>query len=492
MYWLSGKNMSIDTKIHLLKKRRTKIVATLGPSSKEPEMIRKLIQAGVNVFRLNMSHGDHDFHRTAYNHIRTIAEELKLPVAILADLCGPKIRTGKFRDGQIDLITNSKVTVTTRDVIGEPGLVPSQYTALAEDVKPGNRILLNDGALELSVDSVAGTEITCTVVHGGILKNHKGINLPGVNVSAPSLTEKDRVDAEFVLDLGVDFVALSFVRTADDVSELKSLIKKSGKDVAVIAKIEKPEALQNASEILDVADGIMVARGDLGVELKPEEVPIAQSQLIDLAKAKFKPVIVATQMLESMIENARPTRAEVTDISYAVTLGTDAVMLSAETAAGAFPIEAVNMMDRIARQTESYLWQNGAYGNPTNNSKASLPISIWDAISDTSAILARDLMVRAILVISQSGMSAATMSSARPAAPVVVITGHPHICRRMALFWSIIPVLSEDAGSMNPNELARHVALELKLAGKGEYVLMVRGFHSNPEQNIPSVTVLTV
>lgn len=481
--------MSIDTKIHLLKKRRTKIVATLGPSTKEPAMIRKLIQTGVNVFRLNMSHGDHDFHRTTYNHIRTIADELKLPIAILADLCGPKIRTGNFRDGQIELINNSKITVTTRDVIGEPGLVPSQYAALAEDVKPGDRILLNDGALELSVDSVKGTEITCTVIHGGILKNHKGINLPGVNVSAPSMTEKDRVDAEFVLDLGVDFIALSFVRTADDVSELKSIIKKSGKDVAVIAKIEKPEALQNASAILDVADGIMVARGDLGVELNPEEVPVAQSQLIDLAKSKFKPVIVATQMLESMIEHARPTRAEVTDISYAVTLGTDAVMLSAETAAGAFPVEAVNMMDRIARQTESYLWQSGAYGNP---GKSKAPVSIWDAISDTSAIMAKDLMVRAILVISQSGMSAATMSSARPAAPVIAITGLPHICRRMALYWSIIPVLSEDAGSKNPNELARQVAMDLKLAEKGEYVLMVRGFHSNPEQNIPSVTVLTV
>ena len=481
--------MSIDTKIHLLKKRRTKIVATLGPSTKEPAMIRKLIQTGVNVFRLNMSHGDHDFHRTTYNHIRTIADELKLPIAVLADLCGPKIRTGNFRDGQIELINNSKITVTTRDVIGEPGLVPSQYSALAEDVKPGNRILLNDGALELSVDSVSGTEIVCTVIHGGILKNHKGINLPGVNVSAPSLTEKDRVDAEFALNLGVDFIALSFVRTADDVSELKSIIKKSGKDVSVIAKIEKPEALQNASAILDVADGIMVARGDLGVELNPEEVPVAQSQLIDLAKSKFKPVIVATQMLESMIEHARPTRAEVTDISYAVTLGTDAVMLSAETAAGAFPVEAVNMMDRIARQTESYLWQSGAYGNP---GKSNAPISIWDAISDTSAVLAKDLMVRAILVISQSGMSAATMSSARPAAPVIAITGLPHICRRMALYWSIIPVLSEDAGSKNPNDLARQVALDLKLAEKGEYVLMIRGFHSNPEQNIPSVTVLTV
>ncbi len=483
--------MGINTKVHLLKRRRTKIVATLGPSSNQPAMIKKLLQAGVNVFRLNMSHGEHESHRTTYKHIRTIADELKLPVAILADLCGPKIRAGKFRDGAIELEDNSTVTVTTRDVMGEPGLIPSQYHALADDVEPGNRILLNDGALELRVTGIKGTEINCTVVHGGTLKNHKGINLPGVNVSAPSMTEKDHIDAEFVLGLGVDFIALSFVRSATDIKALKKQIQESGKDVAIIAKIEKPEALQNASEILDIADGIMVARGDLGVELNPEEVPVAQSQLIDLAKSKFKPVIVATQMLESMIENARPTRAEVTDISYAVTLGADAVMLSAETAAGAFPLEAVQMMDRIARQTESYLWKTGTYGNPMS-SKPAAPISIWDAISDTTAVLTRDLMVRAVLVISQSGMSAATMSSARPAAPVIAITGRPHICRRMALYWSIIPVLMEEAEQINPNDLARQVARELQLAGPGELVLMVRGFHSKPELNTPTVTVITV
>jgi pyruvate kinase len=483
--------MGINTKVHLLKKRRTKIVATLGPASNAPATIKKLIQAGVSVFRLNMSHGDHEFHRACFGHIRHIADELHLPIAVLVDLCGPKIRTGKFRDGQITLEDNTKVTVTTRDVPGEPGLIPSQYAALANDVKIKDRILLNDGALELVVDSVSGTEITCTVVHGGVLKNHKGINLPGVSVSAPSLTEKDRKDAGFALELGVDFVALSFVRTAADIQELKSLIMKKSKDVAIIAKIEKPEALVNASEILDIADGIMVARGDLGVELNPEEVPVAQSQLIDLAKAKFKPVIVATQMLESMIENARPTRAEVTDISYAVTLGADAVMLSAETAAGAFPLEAVKMMDRIARQTESYLWKTGAYGNPVGN-KRSVPVTIWDAISDTTATLTRDLMVRAVLVISHSGMSAATMSSARPAAPVVAITEHTHICRRLALYWSIIPVLAQDAGSIDPEKLARRVGQELQLAGKGEYILLVRGFHSNPEHNMPSVTVLTI
>ena len=483
--------MAIETSIHLLKKRRTKIVATLGPATQEPGTIRQLIEAGVNVFRLNMSHGDHGFHRDCYGHIRRIAEELGRPVGVLVDLCGPKIRTGTFRDGQITLTDNSKVIVTTRDVPGEPGLIPSHYRALAEDVRPGNRILLNDGALELSVASVSGTEITCTVIHGGVLKDHKGINLPGVNVSAPSLTEKDRVDAAFALDLGADFLALSFVRTATDVRELRSLVSSKNKSVCIIAKIEKPEALRNSSEIIEVADGIMVARGDLGVELLPEQVPVAQSQLIDLAKARFKPVIVATQMLESMIEHARPTRAEVTDISYAVTLGTDAVMLSAETATGAYPVDAVRMMDRIARQTEAYLWKTGAYGN-ISTTKPVPPLSIWDAISETTAQLARDLMVRAVLVLSRSGVSAATMSSARPAAPVVAITGLPHICRRMTLLWSVIPVLRDDADKLEPNELARSVARDLQLANKGEYVLLVRGFHSDPELNIPSVTVVTV
>ena len=485
------KKIAIVTDVHLLKNRRTKIIATIGPSSRDPEMIRRLIQAGVNVFRLNMSHGDHGSHETAYRHIRTIAAELGRPIAVLADLCGPKIRTGKFIDGQITLKKNAGVTVTTRDIIGGEDLIPSQYTALAGDVRKNDRILLNDGAIELTVDSVSGTEIRCTVMHGGVLKDHKGINLPGVNVSAPSLTEKDREDTRFALELGVDFLALSFVRRASDVGELKALVPRSGKPVAVIAKIEKPEALDDADAILEAADGIMVARGDLGVELRPEQVPVAQNQLIDLARSKFKPVIVATQMLESMIENARPTRAEVTDISNAVTRGTDAVMLSAETAAGAFPVEAVRMMDRIARQTESYLWSTGYY-DVNVKTGTEIPVSIWDAVSEATAQLANDLMVRAVVVISQSGVSAATMSSARPAAPVVAITGHEHICRRMALFWSVIPVLSKEAGTVNPNKLARRVARQLKLASKGQFILLVRGFHSDPAKNTPSVTILTV
>ncbi len=484
--------MSIITQINLLKKRRTKIIATLGPASSEPEQIRKLIIAGVNVFRQNMSHGDHDYHSKTYKLIREIANDLKQPIAILADLCGPKIRTGKFKNGSIELIDNSTVIVTTRDVEGNPGLIPSQYAALASDVEPGDRVLLADGTLELEVDKIEDTEITCTVIYGGILGNHKGINLPGVKVSAPSLTEKDKKDAKFALDLGVDFLALSFVRSASDINDLRTLINAHDNDANIIAKIEKPEALDDASSILEAADGIMVARGDLGVELNPEQVPVAQHQLIDLARKKFKPVIVATQMLESMIENARPTRAEVTDVAYAVTLGTDAIMLSGETAVGAFPVDAVKMMDRIARQTESYLWSHHAYGGKVSDKPSNIAIPIWDAVANSMAQLAHDLKVHAVVVISQSGMSAATMSSARPAAPVVAITGRADVCRKMALLWSVVPVLSDDAGKTNPNELAKKIVADEGLALAGEQVLLIRGFHGEKNLNTPSVTVLTI
>ncbi|MBI1732319.1 MAG: pyruvate kinase [Gammaproteobacteria bacterium] len=483
--------MSIVTQVDLLKMRRTKIVATVGPASSDPAVLAQLIDAGVNVFRLNMSHGNYDFHTNVYRHIRKLGEEKGTIIAILADLCGPKIRVGTFPGGKIKLESGAAVKVTTRDVEGHAGLIPSQYSGLAGDVKPGDRILLDDGALELKVSAVHGTDVHCKVVQGGVLKDKKGMNLPGVKVSAPSLTEKDRDDAIFALELGVDFLALSFVRRAADIMELRELIWEQNGTAAVIAKIEKPEALAEISRILDVADGIMVARGDLGVELPPEQVPVAQSQLIEMARTKFKPVIVATQMLESMIVSARPTRAEVTDISHAVTLGTDAVMLSAETASGAHPVAAVRMMDRIARQTESYLWRSGHYGTFTAHSLTP-PLPIWGVMANATSHMSKDLMARAVLVISQSGMSASTVCSARPAAPVVGITRSPEACRRMALMWSVIPILAQEAGIKNPNALAQRVAQELGLAEKGQYVLLVRGFSSNPELNTPSVTALVV
>ncbi len=483
--------MSIVTEIDLLAYRRTKIVATLGPASCAPETLRALLEAGVDVVRLNMSHGDHAFHARLIDATREAAAAVGRHVGILADLCGPKIRTGRFPDGPVELVAGDRVTVTTRDVPGDRSLIPSQYAALAEDVRPGNRILLADGALELRVETVAAGEIRCTVVHGGRLGDYKGINLPGVTISAPSLTDKDRRDARFALEHGVDFLALSFVRCAADLDALRGLLPDNGKGPHVIAKIEKSEALAAAREILAAADGIMVARGDLGVELNPEQVPLVQHQLIDMARAANKPVIVATQMLESMITEARPTRAEVTDVAHAVALGTDAVMLSAETAAGAHPLEAVQIMGRICKQTEAYLWHRGGQFAAAPDRRPAAPIPYGDAVADAAAQLTADLRARAVLILSHGGMSAATMTAARPAAPVVTITGDASVCRRMNLLWGAIPVLADDVGVSNPNVIARRVARDLGLAEPGQYILLVRGFHADPALNTPSITLLS-
>lgn len=485
--------MSINTQINLLKKRRTKIIATLGPASSDPDNIRALIKAGVNLFRQNMSHGDHTYHQQVYAQIRQIAQEEDQTIGILADLCGPKIRTGKFKNGFIELKNNSTVIITTRAVEGEAGLIPSQYTALANDVKTGDSILLADGLLELKVDEIKATEISCTVIHGGKLSDYKGINLPGVTISAPSLTEKDKADAALALELGVDFIALSFVRSAIDIKNLRALIDANHHCVQVIAKIEKPEALTEIDAIIDAVDGIMVARGDLGVELSPEQVPVVQHRLIDLARKQCKPVIVATQMLESMIKNARPTRAEVTDVAHAVTLGTDAIMLSGETAVGDFPIAAVQMMDKIARQTESYLWShNNTYQEKMTEPLPVTPLPIWKAVANSMAQLAQDLKTRAVIVISDTGMSAATMSSVRPSAPIIAITNQTDICRKMMLIWGIIPILVNDIDHQDINELARAIACKENIATSGETILLVRGFHQDKHLNIPSVTVLTL
>ncbi|XOV88498.1 MAG: pyruvate kinase [Pseudomonadota bacterium] len=482
--------MTIVTRFDLLKNRRTKIVATIGPASAAREMCQQLIEAGVNVFRLNMSHGDQETHRAAYRNIREAAAGLRLPVAVMADLCGPKIRTGKFEGGSVTLQDGALVTVTTRDVMGTAGLIPSQYEALADDVAPGNDILLADGLLTLRVLAVTGTEITCEVVHGGVLADHKGINLPGVSVSAPSLTAKDIDDAAFAASLGVDYIALSFVRAATDIAGLRELLAGQDSQPQIIAKIEKPEALENADAILAESDGIMVARGDLGVELPPEEVPVAQDELIELARDHGKPVIVATQMLESMITHARPTRAEVTDVSHAVMMGTDAVMLSGETAVGAFPVEAVRIMDRVAKQTEAHLWSRGRYGVARGD--LAPPVPVWNVMANATAHISRDLMARGVIVISRSGTSAATVSTARPAAPVVGITSEPRVYQRMALLWGLIPLLVDDAEATAPTDLARQVAAELGLGVAGQYVLLLRGFHDDPQLNAPSVTVITL
>ncbi|MGR8918083.1 MAG: pyruvate kinase [Gammaproteobacteria bacterium] len=482
--------MAIVTELDLLKYRRTKIVATIGPASDTPAMVRALIGAGVNVFRVNMSHGTHEAHAAAIANIRGVAAELGQPTAILADLCGPKIRTGRFADGPVMLEAGARVTITVADVPGTAELIPSQYAALPRDVSVGDRVLLNDGAAELVVEAIAGEEVITRVVAGGPVGDHKGINLPGTAVSAPSLTDKDRADAAFALDQQVDFLALSFVRSAADVDDLRRLVDAHPTPAGIVAKIEKPEALDNSEAIIAAADAIMVARGDLGVELNPEQVPLAQAQLISRARALNKPVIVATQMLESMIGSARPTRAEVSDVAFAVASGADAVMLSGESAMGRFPVEAVAMMDRVARQTESYHWHAGLEFSDGPQAAPAGAVPFGDAIADATAKLVADMRARAVLVISMQGMTAATVSAARPSAPVVAVSNDARTCRRMSLMWGMIPHLDERAGHDNPNQLARQIAAELGLAAAGEYVVMVRGFHAEPGLNSPSITLL--
>jgi len=485
--------MTIETQPSLLIHRRTKIVATLGPSSSENSTVRALINAGVNVFRLNMSHGNHEDHATAYHQVRTLATELEKPVAIFADLCGPKIRSGRFKNGGIELIPNTQVTVTTRDTLGETGLIPSQYKSLSLDVNPGDHILLDDGKLELSVESITGDDIECRVIYGGLLKDNKGINLPGVNVSAPSLTDKDKIDAEFALDLGVEFLALSFVRRVEDVDALRSIIDAGNYSAGIISKFEKPEAMANATAIIRASEAIMVARGDLGVELSPEQVPIAQRKLIDSAKDHNRPAIAATQSLESMMTTTRPSRAEVSDISQAVVAGADAVMLSGETAAGAFPIQTVEMMSRIICQTEAYLFEESRFGLMARNpAPEGAPISVGHSIAQTASDLAKVVEARAIISLSHTGMSAIAISSARPSALLLAISSSTHTYRRLNLQWGTLPILSSEAGSIHPNKLARRVALESGIAKAGDYIVLVRGFSAETELNTPSVTLLTL
>jgi len=484
--------MRIDTHVKLLIYRRTKIVATLGPSSNDAGSIERLISAGVDVFRLNMSHGTHDDHRDTYHRIRKASVKLKRPLAVLADLCGPKIRVGAFQNGRIELTAGDSVAVTTRDVVGLPGLIPSQYRALADDVEVGNGILLDDGNIELLVKSVAETEITCEVVSGGMLYDHKGMNLPGIKVSSPSLTENDHIDARFALQLGVDFLALSFVRRGSDVDDLRALILEANSHAGIIAKIEKPEALDNIDDILTAADAIMVARGDLGVELPPQAVPNTQDQLIDLARVYRKPVIVATQMLESMIDHPRPTRAEVTDVANAVRYGADAVMLSAETASGKYPVEAVKMMDVIARQTEGYLWRQDAFGTLTRHNETERPFSVENALSESMAQLSRDLLVRTIVTISMKDRSLAVMSSSRPAAPIIGICTDQRSSRLANLLWGVVPVTVDPAEIDDYYSFSRRIVLEHGLAVEGQNILVVRGFSNDPKENTPSLTVVTV
>jgi pyruvate kinase len=452
-------------------RRKTKIVATLGPASDSPEVLRELMLAGVNVCRLNLSHGTHEEHAQRIELVRKLAAELALPVGILADLQGPKIRTGTLASGPVELRRGARFTITTRPVDGDADRVSTTYPDLPGDVTAGSRILVDDGNLELRVLETSEFDVTTEVVHGGVLKSSKGINLPGVDVSARSLTEKDTEDVAFAVKHGADFIALSFVRKPGDVRDLKRLIRQLGADIPVVAKIEKPEAVDNLEGILSLTDVVMLARGDLGVEVPTERVPVLQKQILARANAHGVPVITATQMLESMIHNPRPTRAESTDVANAVFDGTDALMLSGETAAGAFPVRAVQTMARIALEAERH---SHIYHDPERLLTSKTSYS--EAISRAALAAARELGVRRIVVYTYSGASASLLAQLRPPADIIAFTPYQSTLQRLSLCWGVIPQLLEIEESTDALLYNGEMALlERGLATQGETIVIVAG-----------------
>lgn len=481
---------AFDRRTVALQWRRTKIIATLGPASDSPAMIAGLIEAGVDVVRLNMSHGDADSHRRSVERVRCAAKRARRHIAILMDLSGPKIRVGRFEGGRILLKPGEAVTLTTRPVIGRPGLIPSQYRALHKDVRPGESIWLDDGKLSLRVRAVKGTEVACTVVDGGVLSDHKGMNLPDSVLSAPALTRKDRADVRLAAELAVDFVALSFVRAADDVRRLSRYLHRLGADIPVVSKIERPEAVDNIDAIAGASYAIMIARGDLGIELPAEKVPLIQRDLIIKARQQAVPVIVATQMLESMIHHARPTRAEVTDVAGAALLSADAAMLSGETAAGDYPLEAVRTMDRVLREVEAHQWEEGCFAPEPVPEQGPRTHLIRESMAHAAVRLARDLELEAVIVPTRSGTTARIVAAQRPLAPAVGACADARICRRMALHWGIVPVEITQTERQNWRRICVHIAAQCRLGKVGHDVLLVSGFRDDPEKNEPVLKLL--
>ena len=442
--------------------RRAKIVATLGPSCSTTSIFRELVRAGLDVARLNFSHGSHEQKAELIQMVRQVALEEGKPICILADLQGPKIRTGRLKDHQpVLLVAGRQLTITPRDVEGTAEMVGTVFTTLAENLERGSRILLSDGLIELRVDRIDGEDVVCEIINGGMLGEKKGINLPGIPVKVPSLTEKDEEDLVFAISQGVDTVAVSFVRTADDVRHVKARVAALGSDVWVIAKLEKPQAVEHLDSILEVADGIMVARGDLGVEVPPEKVPAIQKHIIKRAAEFRKPVITATQMLESMIENPRPTRAEASDVANAIYDGTDSVMLSGETAAGKYPVEAVAMMAKIVSETEHQIRQDP----PAQvRLRGRARLSVAETVCECMAHAAEDLELAAIAIFTESGSTVRLLSKYRPEPQIFALSPYQKVINRTMLLWGTFPILCERFNDTD------------KLVDMAEIILQERGY----------------
>ncbi len=437
--------------------RATKIVATVGPASRNAETLERMIEAGMNVVRMNFSHGNPEDHRETVEMVRSLAAGKGVTVGILQDLQGPKIRVGRFKDGGATLIAGHKFILTMDDVEGDEARASSTYKGLAEDVRPGMALLLDDGNMALTVDGVKGNEVTTTVTVGGVLKNNKGINVPEADLSVPAMSAKDVEDLEFGATLNVDWVALSFVRSRDDMLLARHYLTRCGSRARLMAKIEKPQAVERFEEILRESDGIMVARGDLGVEMRPEQVPVIQKKLIRACREAAKPVITATQMLESMVNLPRPTRAEASDVANAIFDGTDAVMLSAESAAGLYPVQSVAMMDRIAREAEASDIYRLAQAQTIDVDLA------VDSIADAACDVATKLNASAITVFTLTGGTAQRVARNRPRAAILALTPNERTRNQLALTWGVVPILAEDPSTTD--DMVRVANDELRASG---------------------------
>ena len=458
--------------------QHTKILCTLGPATATEERIRHLILAGADAIRLNFSHSNYDTHQELFAMTRKVSAELGRHITIIQDLQGPKIRIGALPDGPVLLRPAEQVTLTTDVTVSGDPRIPVGYKKFANDVEPGNTVLIDDGLLALRVEKVEGNNVLCTILNGGLLKEKKGINLPGAKISEPSLTEKDLRDLEFGLKLGVDYVALSFVRSETDIEELKGIIRRKRKTTPVIAKIEKVEAVRHLDAIIEAADAIMVARGDLGVEMPGHIVPLLQKRIIERCKRRGKPVITATQMLESMVSNPRPTRAEASDVANAVFDGTDVVMLSAETSVGAYPVEAVMIMDDIIHATESAIGaethEKGSYDTLPEEMRRFTETAVAAKAADVAA----QIRATAILCLTYTGMTARVMSRRRSGVPIIAMTQDLELCRRLGLFSGIYAVDIETAPSTTEEavKVMEEAALAVKVIKKGDLIVMTTGY----------------
>ena len=453
--------------------RKTKIICTLGPATDDEKILRNLMLSGMNVARINFSHQTHEIHLGRINAVKRIREETGLPVALLADTKGPEIRIGAFDRPKVELVAGQPFTLTTREVIGSEDIVSVSFDRLPSDVSRGSRRLIDDGLIELAVEGTTHTDITCTVINGGTISANKGVNVPGVRLSMPFISSRDRSDLRFAVENDFDFVAASFTRTADDVTAVRDeLDRLGGKDIRIIAKIENSEGVLNIDDILKVCDGLMVARGDLGVEIPLEDIPVIQKMLIKKAYQAGKQVITATQMLDSMMKNPRPTRAESTDVANAIYDGTSAIMLSGETAAGAYPVESVQTMARIAERTEGDINYKKRFAF---NSSPEL-CNVTDAISHATCAAAHDLNAEAVITVTKSGMTARMISKFRPMVPIIGCSPSEKVVRQMNLSWGITPLFVEE--KQNTDELfasAVDAAVKNGLLKDGDLTVVTAG-----------------